>query len=158
MSLIQITFWIILTVIFISLYNATKIPENDLEWYCDFYLMAGKTTLSNYLTQLTGNKEQLYQLLVYGLYQIGGNNKNFFIFSISAMAYGFLAKGIQLVCKELRLPPLKIMLVVFFLCFFPYTYAISVLIIRQFLALSIMLFLLAEYYCHERRKILWIII
>ena len=70
------------------------------------------------------------------------------------MAYGFLAKGIQLVCKELRLPPLKIMLVVFFLCFFPYTYAISVLIIRQFLALSIMLFLLAEYYCHERRKIL----
>lgn len=150
----EITFWIILTVIFISLYNATKIPENDLEWYCDFYLMAGKTTLSNYLTQLTGNKEQLYQLLVYGLYQIGGNNKNFFIFSISAMAYGFLAKGIQLVCKELRLPPLKIMLVVFFLCFFPYTYAISVLIIRQFLALSIMLFLLAEYYCHERRKIL----
>ena len=59
----EVLIWSWVTIIFISLYNATKIPENDLSWYVDFYLAANKTSFKNYLSMLTGGKEQLCQVL-----------------------------------------------------------------------------------------------
>lgn len=151
----NLTFWSILSIVFISLYNATKIPENDLAWYVEFYLMADNYNLINYLGQLTDGKEPLYQMLVYTLHLIGGNNTHFFVFSISLISYTFLLKALLIWKKDLDISETNFMLAVSTLCFFPWTFALSVHIIRQFLALSIMLWAFFSYFS-KHKKIYWL--
>lgn len=148
----NIIFWSILSIVFISLYNATKIPENDLSWYVDYYLMAENYGLSHYITMLSGGKEPLYQILVYCLHFIGGSNVHFFIFSISLISYLFLLKGLLILRRNSDLSDLEFMLVVFFLCFFPWTFSLSVHLIRQFMALSMALYFLLAYYFYDQKK------
>ncbi|PWJ34871.1 EpsG family protein [Fibrobacter succinogenes] len=150
----NLSFWAFLSIILISLFNATKVPENDLEWYSSFYLMAGKYSLSNYMTLLTGGKEPLYQMIVYFLHLIGGDNVHFFTFSISFMSYFFLLKTLFLWKKEFDISDTDFILCIAVLCFFPLTYALSVHIIRQFLALSIMLWSFFSY--QKTRKKLYL--
>lgn len=144
--------WSLLTIIFISLYNATKIPENDLEWYVDYYLAAEKMSFENYLTMLNGGKEQLYQVLVYGIYLIGGRNFHIYIFSISFISYICLLRTLYIMKKQLKMSNGAFVGAVGFLCFFPYTFAISVHIVRQVLASSIIIWLLFEYYSGSHKK------
>lgn len=145
-------FWAILSIVFISLYNATKIPENDLEWYSDFYLLAGHYQLKDYLILLNGAKEPIYQCFVYFLYLIGGDNIHFFIFAISLTSYYFMLLAVKGFCKLLNLSSFVYVVVISVLCFFPYTYALSVHIIRQFLAASVLSYLLMKYYSTNNRK------
>lgn len=152
----KVMIWSILTIIFISLFNATKVPENDLSWYVDFYLSANKTSFKNYLGMLTGGKEQLYQILVYGIHIIGGKNYHIYIFIMSMISYSCLLRTLNIMKKQLGLTNMEFVGAVSFLCFFPYTYAISVHIVRQVLASSIIMWLLFEYYCGMKKK--WILI
>ena len=152
----KVMIWSILTIIFISLFNATKVPENDLSWYVDFYLAANKTSFKNYLGMLTGGKEQLYQILVYGIHIIGGKNYHIYIFIMSMISYSCLLRTLNIMKKQLGLTNMEFVGAVSFLCFFPYTYAISVHIVRQVLASSIIMWLLFEYYCGMKKK--WILI
>lgn len=144
--------WSIVSIIFVSLYNATKIPENDLSWYVDYYLAADKVSFKQYLTMLTGGKEQLYQVLVYGIHFLDANNYHVFIFIISIISYACLLRVLFILKKSLSLSINAFIASVSFLCFFPYTYAISVHIVRQVLASSLILWLLFEYYCGIRKK------
>lgn len=152
----KVIIWSVLTIIFISLFNATKVPENDLSWYVDFYLAANKTSFKNYLGMLTGGKEQLYQILVYGIHLIGGKNYHIYIFIMSMISYSCLLRTLNIMKKQLGLTNMEFFGAVSFLCFFPYTYAISVHIVRQVLASSIIIWLLFEYYCGIKKK--WILI
>ena len=152
----EVIIWSWVTITFISLYNATKIPENDLSWYVDFYLAANKTSFKNYLSMLTGGKEQLYQILVYGIHLIGGKNYHIYIFIISMISYSCLLRVLLIMKKQLGLTNMAFVGSVSILCFFPYTYAISVHIVRQVLASSIIIWLLFEYYCGIKKK--WILI
>lgn len=152
----EVLIWSWVTIIFISLYNATKIPENDLSWYVDFYLAANKTSFKNYLSMLTGGKEQFYQVLVYGIHLLGGRNYHIYIFIISMISYSCLLRVLLIMKKQLGLTNMAFVGSVSFLCFFPYTYAISVHIVRQVLASSIIIWLLFEYYCGIKKK--WILI
>lgn len=150
----EVLIWSGVTITFISLYNATKIPENDLSWYVDFYLAANKTSFKNYLGMLTGGKEQLYQFLVYVIHLFGRKNYHIYIFIMSMISYSCLLRVLIIMKNQLGLTNMAFVGAVSFLCFFPYTYAISVHIVRQVLASSIILWLLFEYYCGIKQK--WI--
>lgn len=152
-----IIFWGFLVIFFISLYNATKLPENDLEWYVDFYLMAGRISFVDYIGLLTGGKEILYQCFVYFIYWVGGDNEKIFIFVISLCSYIFLFKALFLLAKTLRLCETEIIFCCFVLFFFPYIYALSVHLVRQFLATSIMLYVICKRIC-EWKINWWLII
>lgn len=151
----NLIFWSVLSIVFVSLYNATKIPENDLGMYVDLFLRAGYYNLWGYLDQLTGGKEPLYQMIVYFLHLIGGRNSCFFIFSISLISYAFLLRALIVWKNHLNVPETNFMLAVMTLCFFPWTFALSVHIIRQFLALSIFLWAFFSYYGKDK-KIYWL--
>ncbi len=152
-----ISLWGFLVIIFISLYNSTKIPENDLRWYVDFYLMAGRLSFRDYIGLLTGGKEVLYQCFVYFIYRIGGNNEKIFIFIISLCSYIFLFKALFLLAKKMKLNGIEIIFCCFLLFFFPYIYALSVHLVRQFLATSIMLYVVCKRIC-EGKINWWLII
>lgn len=134
--------WIIFSILFISLYNATKIPENDLEWYVDFYLSAGNTGFSDYLLMLSGGKEQLYQIIAYAIYLLGGANPHFYIFVISVISYSFLSRALYIYTQSLKISQSATLFCFFMLFFFPYLFALSVHLVRQFLAISIMIYVL----------------
>ncbi len=150
----NLVFWSLLSVVFVSLYNATKVPDSDLIWYTEYYLMAGDYDLISYLAQLTGGKEPLYQMIVYFLHIVGGNNVHFFVFSISAISYVFLLRALFLWKLEADVSDLNFMFAVMTLCFFPWTFALSVHIIRQFLALSIMLWAFFSYHGSYKKRYL----
>lgn len=148
------TFWCYISIIFISLYNSTKIPENDLEWYVDFYLMANNMSFSDYLSQLTGGKEQLYQVLVWIIHLIGGNNFHIYSFIISLISYIFLLKGLLLLFKTLNNSYYEKITIIFILLFFPYLFANSIHIVRQFLATSIIFYVISVNACTNKNYLL----
>lgn len=148
--------WSFVTIFFVSLYNATKIPENDLDWYVDYYLAADKMSFNNYLTMLDGGKERLYQVLVYGIHFIGGQNFHIYIFLISLISYICLLRTLYIMKEQLKLSNGAFVGAIGFLCFFPYTFTMSVHIVRQFLASSLIIWLLYEYnYGIQKKYILF---
>lgn len=134
------TFWCYVSIIFISLYNSTKIPENDLEWYVDYYLMANQYSFNDYLSQLNGGKEQIYQALVWIIHLLGGNNYHIYSFTISLLSYLFTLKGLFILFKSLNNTFYEKIAVIAILLFFPYLFANSLHIVRQFLATSIIFY------------------
>lgn len=145
--------WSIMSILLISLYNATKIPQNDLAWYVEFYNMAGKMPFREYITMLSSGKEQIYQILVWIIYAIFPHNDHFFVFVLSMISYSFLLKGLWICMEYMQLTHYEKILICAILFFFPYLFTISVHIVRQFMAMSIIIYVICEKAC--RNNNLW---
>lgn len=152
----HIVSFIISTSLFIGLINATKIPENDLEWYIEFYKNAASSNLFEYIFQLgVGSgvgKEPLFPVLNYTLYYLLAGSTKAYIISISLLSYSLLGFSVYRFGKALGININNIVFSIFLMAFFPYIFTQSAHLIRQFIATSILFHVLIERFFYHKRK------
>ena len=135
--------WGVFFALFVSLYNATKIPANDLKMYLNYFHLAGGMPLIKYINIL-GGKDSLY--LAYGWFWhlIIKNYDPLFTFIMSLTSYLFFLKGLLVACKSLNLDRVSIFACFSVLFFFPFSFSVSAHILRQTIAFSIMSYVVIE--------------
>jgi hypothetical protein len=140
--------------------NAVKVPENDLDWYIEAYQNASYMDFGDYLrfgASLTGDssKEQVYAIIAWCLNRTFDGNVLLFKFFITLINYLLLNFTIVKYCKYFKFSINKIILAVFLMCFIPYIFTMSLHLIRQFLAGSILVYVLInDCFFHKKNWIL----
>lgn len=129
--------------LFVSLINATKVPVNDLAMYIDYYRLAERMPLHQYVEILWG-KDVLYLGYTWFVYQIVGNHDKVFVFLMSLTSYLFFLKALLIGCKSLRLNSSSVYLCLVFLFFYPFIFSTSAHILRQTIAFSIISYVMAK--------------
>lgn len=137
--------WGVFFALFISVFNASKIPENDLSMYIDYFHQAEYLPLKNYI-YIIGNwgKDIFYLAYTWFLHLIIGNSDKLFIFVMSLTSYIFFLKALLIACKSLKLNTVSIFLCLAVLFFHPYIFSTSAHILRQTIAFSITTYVLAK--------------
>lgn len=139
----------------IAAINAVKVPDSDLVGYIASYEASSEFNIfqymligSNALTSLTdpgaGLKEPCYAVIVWILNRILFGNVPLFKFSLTLINYFLLTFSAYIFGKKLNLSKWKILLCIFLLCFIPYIFTMSLQLLRQFLAGSILIYILVE--------------
>lgn len=140
----------IMCAVFVTLINTTKVPENDLEWYVDRYKLAKQMSLFKFVliasnqTITESYKEPLYGVLVWILNRLYDGNVTLFKFSISFIEYGFFVTSVYLFGRILKMRLSYIIFGMFMFCFFPYIFTTSLHLLRQFIATSLLFFVIVR--------------
>lgn len=137
--------WGILFALFISVFNASKIPENDLAMYLDYFRLTEYIPLKDYIYILGDwGKDILYLAYTWILHLIIGNSDKLFVFVMSFTSYILFLKALLIACNHLKLNNSSIFLCLVILFFHPYIFATSAHILRQTIAFSITTYVLAK--------------
>ena len=145
---------------YISCINATKVPDNDLEMYLDYYKAVNYTDFFTYITFLSQGeaiKEPLFSVLNYILYWIIGSNTKVYIFCISFISYGLLAYSLIKLAFKLELSYKVIIFCICIMMFTPYLFIMSAHLVRQILATSLLFYLLVDTSFYNNKK-WWLVI
>lgn len=150
----------ILCAIFISCINITKVPYNDLLWYVESYRNASSMNFFDYIDEgadITGiSKEPAYGAMVWCMNRIFSGNIVLFKFSITLINYLLLNFSIAKFCKHFHFSIDKIITAVFLMCFIPYIFTMSLQLLRQFLAGSLLVYILIDICFFHKRN--WLLI
>jgi hypothetical protein len=146
-NIILSTFACFLTALFNGLVNSTKVPENDLIWYLAGYLDAGRMPFLKYIFSfgLTGTGKELgFSTFNYFLYLIAGDNTKLYIILYTFFAYSFLNLAVLKFGKSLNIPRAYMVTAVFVMAFTPFIFTMSAQLLRQFLAASVLMYILVN--------------
>jgi hypothetical protein len=156
-----------LVAFFIGCVNSTKIPENDLVWYLREYLEAGSMPFLEYLSSfgtmgntvgiLASSKEVVFAIFNYVTYQFLGDNTKLYVLFYSFVAYSFLNLAVYKFGKAVKIPNKFIVTTIFIMSFTPYIFTMSGILLRQFLAASLLMYILVNKLFYEKKSYLLII-
>ncbi|MCR8667202.1 EpsG family protein [Aestuariibaculum sp. M13] len=157
-----------LIALFIGCVNATKVPENDLVWYLSEYLRAGNMSFSEYIASfgtfnntvgiLASGKEAAFAVFNYISYQFFGDNTKLYVLFYSFVAYSFLNVSIYKFGKALKIPNKYIITSIFIMAFTPYIFTMSAILLRQFLAAAILMYVLVNRLLYEKKSYVLLIV
>jgi hypothetical protein len=156
-----------LVAFFIGCVNSTKVPENDLVWYLREYLEAGSMPFLEYLSSfgtmgntvgiLASSKEVVFAIFNYVTYQFLGDNTKLYVLFYSFVAYSFLNLAVYKFGKAVKIPNKFIVTTIFIMSFTPYIFTMSGILLRQFLAASLLMYILVNKLFYEKKSYLLII-
>ena len=135
---------------YLGLINGTKVPENDLTHYFDFFEEAGSHHFFEYI--FIPGKEPAFTIYNYLVYHVVNGSTQLYIVLTTVIAYYFLFialfKFFKAVCDSSHVIVFAIMLA----AFFPQQFSLSALILRQFMAASILMYaiVLKLFYPHKK--------
>ena len=143
----------------VSLINAFKIPENDLIWYLQSYMLSGQLNLKDYV-EIGADaifrptwKDPFFSTIVWCLNRLLNGNEMLFKFAISFMDYSILTLAFYLYWKKHFNRSLIIYLSgVIFLCSFPLIFTMSLHLLRQFMSSCLMMFALVLACFYQKQK------
>ena len=151
-----------LVAFFIGCVNSTKVPENDLVWYLSEYLKAGRMPFLEYLANfgvmgntvglLASSKEIVFAIFNYIAYQFLGDNTKLYVLLYSFVAYSFLNLAIYKFGKAIKIPNKFIITAIFIMSFTPYIFTMSAILLRQFLAASLLMYILVNKLCYNKKS------
>jgi hypothetical protein len=148
--------------IFVSCVNAVKIPENDLSWFLEVYKIASKTNYIDYIYGVGLNirestlKEPVYTTLVWLLNKLFTGDVTLFKFFITMLNYLLLNKAIVKFCRHFNFSINETVTGIFLMCFIPYIFTMSLQLVRQFLAGSLLVYLLVDRCFYNKKN--WLLI
>lgn len=137
--------------LFIGLINTLKIPINDLAVYIEIFNEAENTPFIEYIFSL--KKEPFFMVLTFLLYHITVGNQHAYLILITALSYNFIFLSIWKVHKYLKMNNHALMIAIVSASFFPNLLLLSGHLVRQFLANSILLFIVIDLLIHKRKNI-----
>tara|TARA_R110002049_G_scaffold2365_2_gene17255 strand:- start:12115 stop:13353 length:1239 start_codon:yes stop_codon:yes gene_type:complete len=159
-SLVKLTPFLV--ALFIGCVNSTKVPENDLIWYLSEYLKAGNMSFLKYIASfgvlgntigvLSNSKEIVFAIFNYVIYQILGDNTKLYVLLYSFIAYSFLNLAIYKFGKAIKIPIKFIITAIFIMSFTPYIFTMSAILLRQFLAASLLMYILVNKLCYNKKS------
>lgn len=141
----NITIECITIIMFLSLINITiEGRETDYSWYIPLYSEALKTNFSDYMFSLNNAKEPLYTFINYLICHIFNGNRIFFSIFSTFFFYTFMVLAVSKICRYLELTNLEKGCCLCFLLFFPYIFANTANLLRQYYATGIILYSIVE--------------
>lgn len=164
-SLLKLTPFLI--AFFIGCVNSTKVPENDLVWYLTDYLKAGGMSFLEYLNNfgtmgntdgiMANSKEIVFAIFNYIVYQFIGDNIKLYVLIYSLVAYSFLNLAVYKFGKAIKIPNKFIITAIFIMSFTPYIFTMSAILLRQFLAASLLMYILVNKLLYKKKSYLLIL-
>lgn len=146
--------------VFVSLINMEKVPENDLEWYVDRYSYASQMDFINFVLIASNAtieatlKEPLYGVIVWILNRCLDGNVYAFKFFISLMEYTLLTTAVIYFGRAFKMRMYLILTGILMMCFIPYIFTMSLHLVRQILATSILFYVIVKN-CFYGKKEWW---
>lgn len=132
-------------IMFLSLINITiDGRQTDYSWYIPLYSEAMQTKFSDYMLSLNNAKEPLYTLINYLICHILNGNRILFSIFSTFFFYTFMILAVNKICKYLELTNLEKGCCLCFLLFFPYIFANTANLLRQYYATGIILYGIVE--------------
>ena len=142
-------FLIISISIFLGLVNTTISRESDIVEYLIWFNNAKDLSFHDYI--LT-NKEAGFSSVIYLMYYVFFGSEDLFIFSITFFIYIFLLTSIIKFYSHYKIDNNLIVIAIFIAAFMPQFFAVSLNIIRQLLASSILFYFLIMYLFYNKIK------
>lgn len=135
-----------LLALYIGAVNTTKVPESDLGVYYDSFRAVAFYSLPDYLQSDYANKgkEPVYYIFNYLIYQFSGGNFVFFVWLFTVTGYLFLFGAVYKFYRKIHGDSLSILLAVCILAFFNQYFNLTAHLVRQVLALSILMYYIVE--------------
>lgn len=158
---------IITCVIFVSLVNSSKMPENDLQFYVGYFLDASNMDFIPYLYRLAYYssgaasdfiKEPVYGSFSFLMYHVTGGQPRVFLFVYSCLFYLILSVALYKFCVALHLSRVATAFCLALLFFTPYIFTMSEQIIRQSFATAIVFYVYTNRFFYGKNSFLWIIL
>ncbi len=136
--------------LYLSLVNITKQPESDLAAYLKSFEDAQFLDLGPFL--LLNTREPLYYVSLYGLANLPGVDGHTYVFLSTLVPYLLFGTAVLRVGVALRLERRSLLSLLLFLLFFGQLFSLSAHLLRQFLAASLVMLVLADYAVTGRRR------
>lgn len=147
----------VLVSLYVSFINSTKSPVNDpdLAWYIDGYLDAGNGDFMTYLLTFGLNgqgRELAFPFLNYIIYLIIGPSPHLYVMIVSFLCYFLINISIVTFCKNLKINYRALYTGIFIMSFLPMLFAISAVVLRQFFAGSLLIYILVQKSFYNRNN------
>lgn len=139
-------------ILFLCLLNTVKIPVSDQIEYNRLYESAGHCTFIKYL--FIWKKEPVFFLINWILYHVLQGSVTLYSFVLTLLSYSLLSFSVYRFCKANKYPYEILYLTILSMFFIPYIYVLSLHIIRQFLANTLLIYILVEHIFYRRK--IWI--
>lgn len=136
-------------ILFLCLLNTVKIPVSDQILYNQLYESAGHTAFLKYL--FIWNKEPVFTLINWILYYTLQGSVTLYSFVLTLLSYSLLSFSIYRFCKANKYPYEISYLAILSIFFIPYIYVLSLHITRQFLANTLLIYILVEHIFYHRK-------
>lgn len=127
---------------YLGLINTSKVPASDLLDYINRFLDIKYFSFSEYI--LLYGKEPIFYAYNYLFYNLISENPNLYILSTTFISYFILLVSIYRYGKAVLLPKYIIVFLTLFIAFFPNLFSLSAHLNRQFIAGSLILYVLIE--------------
>lgn len=144
------------TSLFLGLINSLKVPESDLINYINFFEAVPDFNLVEYL--LFTGREFLFNLLNYVLFYLTTGNSSVYIVVLTSASYFLLFYSLLKMHQVLNYGKSSLLLSIGAAILFPTLFSLSAHLIRQFLASSLVMLFLVDYFFYNKRRFLIITI
>lgn len=148
--------FLLIVVLFLALFNLTINPrQTDYSWYLPLYSNAQKKAFVDYVFSLSSAKEPLYTILNYLLCHIFMGSRILFSIFSTAFFYIFSLLGLKKTSEIVGVNNNVFCLAAIAFLFFPYIFANSANLLRQYWATGLILYSLPHILNGQRKY--WII-
>lgn len=137
---------------FLGFINTLKTPESDLIRYLDFYININVNNLF-----VRGTKEPLYGVLNLIINTLTDGSIEMFIVLMSTLCYFFIFISVWKMHMKLNLSRYSFMLSIIIVLFFPNLFSLSNHLLRQFLAGSIIVFVIIENTFYKNKRYMFLL-
>lgn len=149
----------ILTALYITLINISKNPnlDPDLQWYSEQYLDAGNLSYIDYIFSFGINgkgKELFFPTFNYIIYFFIGKNVILYRAIHSFTCYILIFYAIYRFTKYLKIRYTDAAIAIIIVSCFPWIFTYSATILRQFLAASILVWIIIERFSFNKKMII----
>ena len=136
--------------LYLGLINATKVQDNDLENYYAVFSEVKFYSFFDYILAI--GKEPVFFALNYIIYYLTGGNTQWYIIIISILPYNFFFIAIYKFFQKVNNQNSIIVFAIILAAFFPQLFSLSAQLIRQFLAASIIMYVLVSKIFYGKTK------
>lgn len=136
----------------LGLINALKIPTSDLQNYLEMFRAVENNNFIEYI--FSEGKEPIFFTLNYILFHLVNGSETAYIILFTFICYFILFFSIWKMHLYLRLGLFQFMLAIGVAFLFPNLFSLSAHLMRQFLAGSILLYVLVQYIFYDKRNII----
>lgn len=144
----------LLSILFLCFLNIVKIPASDQIYYNQLYESAGRISFFKYL--FIWGKEPVFTLINWILYHTLQGSVTLYSFMLTLLSYSLLLFSVYRFCKANKYSYEILYLTLIAMLFIPYIYTQSLHAIRQFLANTLLIYILIEHIFYHKK--MWITI
>ncbi|WP_299708107.1 EpsG family protein [uncultured Pontibacter sp.] len=143
-------FFCVLMSLLIGIINSGKVLDSDFLNYYDSFINVENMTFIEYIYSM--NKEPFFFLYNYIAYYLFFGNFDIYIVATTTIGYTFMCHALIRCHSLLKSSNVYLFIAIFILFLFPNIFSLSAHLIRQFLAMSILLILTVEFVFYAKNK------